>query len=179
MRSGALWLLAVVVSWPAAAQTSPYAGWEDRPIKALSAEEIAAYEQGEGMGLALAAELNRHPGPKHVLELQQELALTDEQLAETRQVFETMQSRAIELGRGIVEAERRLDTAFAAGDLGDEALRQAVTGIAELQGQLRVAHLAAHLRMVEILTDEQVARYEELRGYAGGEHHDHHMHHPS
>ena len=47
----------------------PYAGMQDREIKALSAEERAALLEGQGMGLALAAELNGYPGPVHVLEL--------------------------------------------------------------------------------------------------------------
>jgi len=42
---------------------SPYAGSENREIKALSTDEIASYLQGKGMGFAKAAELNHHPGP--------------------------------------------------------------------------------------------------------------------
>lgn len=66
----AVLLAALAFSPPLAAQQpSPYAGLESRPIKALSAEEIERYRNGEGMGLAMAAELNHFPGPKHVFEL--------------------------------------------------------------------------------------------------------------
>jgi hypothetical protein len=58
---------------------APYAGLEQRPIKALSAQQIADLKAGRGMGLALAAELNGFPGPLHVLELAAGLELTDEQ----------------------------------------------------------------------------------------------------
>ena len=40
---------------------SPYAGSENREIKALSSDEIASYLQGKGMSLAKAAELNHYP----------------------------------------------------------------------------------------------------------------------
>jgi hypothetical protein len=42
---------------------SPYAGMQTRPIKALSAEQVADLKAGRGMGLAMAAELNGYPGP--------------------------------------------------------------------------------------------------------------------
>ena len=53
----------------------PYAGFNMRPIKALSDQQIADLRAGRGMGLALAAELNGYPGPSHVLELAKSLAL--------------------------------------------------------------------------------------------------------
>jgi hypothetical protein len=58
---------------------SPYAGQETRALKTLSDEDIAALLKGEGMGMAKAAELNGYPGPRHVLDLAQELGLTDSQ----------------------------------------------------------------------------------------------------
>jgi Spy/CpxP family protein refolding chaperone len=35
----------------------------------------------------------------------------------------------------------------------------------QLQGELRVTHLTAHLEMKKILSPQQVAKYDELRGY--------------
>ena len=37
--------------------------------------------------------------------------------------------------------------------------------IASSRSALRYIHLAAHLETLPMLTDEQVARYQELRGY--------------
>jgi hypothetical protein len=56
---------------------SPYAGQQARTIKALSDEEIAALRNGEGLGMAKAAELNGYPGPLHVLALAAQLELTE------------------------------------------------------------------------------------------------------
>jgi hypothetical protein len=42
----------------------------------LSDEQIADLRAGRGMALALTAELNGYPGPLHVLDLADQLALT-------------------------------------------------------------------------------------------------------
>src|SRR5262245_40334747 len=89
----------VLATAPAAAQShQPYAGLESRPIKALSAQQIADLRAGRGMGLALAAELNGYPGPAHVLELADRLALSDEQRAKVQALFDAMKSEAVPLG---------------------------------------------------------------------------------
>jgi Spy/CpxP family protein refolding chaperone len=153
-----------------------YAGQQARAIKALSAEEVNAYLKGEGQGLAKAAELNSYPGPKHVLELASQLSLTDRQTAEARRIFDEMHAQAIALGNQIVEKEKALDELFARQAADRAALEREVGEIARLQGQLRVVHLAAHLRMKALLTAEQVTKYNQLRGYAGGAGHQHQHH---
>src|SRR5579883_151022 len=74
----------------AAAAQSPYAGLEARPVKALSDEQIADLKAGRGMGLALAAELNGYPGPRHLLDLADQLSLTPAQRAEVQRLFDAM-----------------------------------------------------------------------------------------
>lgn len=146
--------------------TSPYAGEEDRPIKALSAREQADLLAGRGMGLARAAELNGLPGPLHVLDLRDRLALDPEQLRASEAIFAAMQAEAKRLGSQIVEAEARLDRAFAERRIDSGSLREQSQRIASLQGELRAVHLSAHLAMMDVLSPEQVARYAALRGYA-------------
>lgn len=161
----------------------PYAGQEARDIKALSAEEVRAYLGGEGLGFAKAAELNSYPGPRHVIELAEQLRLSAAQRAEAERVFGEMRREAVRLGALIVEKERTLDRMFAHRHIDDARLRAATREIALAQGELRAAHLRAHLRMRRALTPEQVRKYDELRGYnkAGGKaghgnqtHHGHH-----
>jgi Spy/CpxP family protein refolding chaperone len=161
--------LAVVPAAVSLAQSpSPYAGQERRSIKALSEKEIGDLQEGRGMGLAMAAELNSFPGPLHVLELAAELGLSDEQRDKTQALHKTMRERAQALGGRIIEAERTLDRAFAAGRIDQASLQAQVGIIATLQGELRAVHLAAHLTQRALLTPEQVARYDALRGYQGG-----------
>jgi Spy/CpxP family protein refolding chaperone len=144
-----------------------YAGEERREIKSLSQEEIEQLIQGQGMGLAKAAELNHYPGPRHVLDLGGQLELTPEQRAQTQATFDKMREEAVRLGHRIVERERALDAMFAQGEIDAGKLRAATSEIAQLQGSLRAAHLAAHLEMRRILSPQQIKKYDELRGYNG------------
>jgi hypothetical protein len=154
---------------PLSAQEGPYGGLESRGIKALSEEQIAGYLGGKGMGLALSGELNGYPGPKHVLELAGNLELSSPQRAAVERVFEGMQSQAIALGKSIVAAESALDTSFANGSISPELLEKTVEEIGLLHGQLRTVHLLAHLETKALLTDSQVQKYVELRGYGDSE----------
>ncbi len=160
-----------------ATEQSPYTGMEERPIKALSPDEIAGYLEGHGMGFAMPAELNSYPGPKHVLELADDLELSGEQRVKTQAIFDAMHADAVELGARFVDRERNLDRMFASGQVDDRTLREAVAELGQIRAEIRYAHLAAHLRMRELLSPEQVARYDRLRGYGNGGHHDHQGHH--
>lgn len=153
---------------------SPYAGEEGRDIKALSAEDVDAYLTGQGMGFAKAAELNGYAGPKHVLELAGELALTSEQRMRTQALFASMQTKAVALGRRLVDEERKLDRLFASTTITEASLQESVERIGALQADVRAAHLEAHLEQAKILTAEQRSRYLHLRGYhSSGGHHTH------
>lgn len=155
----------------AAPPPSPYVGQDTREINALSAEEISAYLEGKGGGLAKAAELNGYAGPAHVLELAEPLALTPAQRARTEALFASMESRAKALGRELVEEERKLDRLFASRTVTPARLNSTLSEIGALQAKLRAVHLEAHLAQVEILTPEQNARYAGLRGYGAEDAH--------
>jgi Spy/CpxP family protein refolding chaperone len=152
----------------AGAQTSsPYAGQEQRSIKALSDDEIRDLREARGMGLAKAAELNSYPGPLHVLQLGTELGLTDTQRAATEVLYGDMRDKAQGIGRKIIDAERELDQAFANGTITADALRAHLGAVGLLRSELRTVHLATHLTQHALLTPEQIVHYNELRGYFG------------
>ena len=178
-RTAAL-LLAATLALPAAAvaqehdhgrhaghqgDDAPYAGLQERRIKALSADEVASLMAGEGMGFALSAELNGYPGPLHVLELADALELSDEQEARTRELFDAMRAEARILGEELVQRERALDEAFASGTVTAGSLEAALEELGSLRARLRGVHLRAHLRLTPLLTPEQRLRYRHLRGY--------------
>lgn len=158
------------VAVPAHAQqpNHPYADMRSRAVKALSEQQAADFRAGRGMGLALPAELNGYPGPMHVLEHADALRLDADQRARTRAMFEAMKAEAIPLGERLIQQEAELDRLFASRTVAPASLDAATGAIAATQGALRAAHLRHHLAMVEVLTPEQVRRYGELRGYAGG-----------
>jgi Spy/CpxP family protein refolding chaperone len=158
-------LLGTTSLGPAVRAAAPYAGLEHRQVKALSAERVDDLLSGLGMGLALPAELNGYPGPRHVLDLADQLGLTPEQRSETERLFQEMRTRAAALGERIVAGEAALDELFAAGRASETAVRQAALELGRLEGELRALHLNYHLAMRDLLTREQTAAYQELRGY--------------
>ena len=168
-------LIIVIALCPAvwAQSHQPYAGQTSRAIKALSATEIEGYLSGAGMGFAKAAELNHYPGPRHVMELADELRLTPDQRAKTQAIYDAMRQEAVQLGQRIVEAEQQLDHLFASQAITESTLQDYIREIAATQGRLRMVHLKAHLAQHDILTSEQIKRYDTLRGYR---HHGQHGH---
>src|SRR2546428_7276134 len=134
-------LICIGIPSPLRAQASaPYSGQQMRQLRALSPEEIRAYREGQGMGLAKAGELNHYPGPKHVLELAAKLNLSQEQIAHARRTYDKMHAEAVRLGALIISQERRLDDLFASGRVNRQKMAAEIRGIARLQGELRAVH---------------------------------------
>lgn len=181
-RTNAIGLAALLIaSLPAAAQhdaagharpatqgtqASPYAGEEKREIKALSEQEQRAWLEGQGMGLARAAELNGYPGPMHTLELAEPLGLSPAQVAATRELMHRHKAEVRSLGARLVEAERRLDAAFREKRANDDDVGRLAAEIGQLQASIRASHLRTHLAQQRLLSTDQVAAYSRLRGYS-------------
>jgi hypothetical protein len=117
------------------------------------------------MGMAKAGELNGYPGPAHVLTLANELGLTASQLQQVTAVYDRMNAAAKLLGSELITREQALDRLFATGEIIPDRLAAATTAIGSLQGQLRSVHLLAHLETRALLSPDQIARYQQLRGY--------------
>lgn len=130
---------------------------------ALSAQAVEELLAGAGMGLAKSAETNRYPGPKHLLERKQELGLSADQEQKIEAIRQQMLTTAKALGQQIIEAERALDGAFKAGTISESDLAERIRRIATLNGELRTAHLRAHIAAKPILSAEQVRKYYEPR----------------
>jgi Spy/CpxP family protein refolding chaperone len=169
--------VAFVLFTGSAMNQQPYAGLQERSIKTLSDQQIADLNAGRGMGLALAAELNGYPGPIHAIELAEQLRLSPDQVGKLRALFEAMKAETIPLGASLISLERQLNDSFADRTITLASLQSSTKEIGATQATLRAAHLKYHLATVDILTSEQVARYNELRGYKSGEMPAHGHHH--
>ena len=145
---------------------SAYAGEETRLIKSLSEQDLEEIARGGGWGLARAAELNGVPGPTHLLELAEDIGLTEQQRSDIEAIRAQMQADAIAAGERFVAAERALDDAFQQGPPDAEALEQLVAESGQARAALRLVHLNAHLLTLPLLTDAQVSQYSVLRGYS-------------
>lgn len=76
-----------------------------------------------------------------------------------------MRAEAIEAGERLIMAEAALDVAFTSGDLDEAHLRHLIDVAEAARADLRFIHLSRHLSTPALLTDEQIDRYGELRGY--------------
>lgn len=156
----------VVIADEKESHKSKYTGEVDRVIKSLSAKDIEDLTLGNGMGFAKAAELNGYPGPKHVLEIQEELFLEKEQLTSIKQIFEEMRSQAQSQGQKLISLEKELNDYFSNTTITNDILETTSKKIAEAKSNLRYIHLSAHIKTTEILSKNQIKKYNQLRGYA-------------
>ena len=146
---------------------SPHAGTfdPDSPIRALTPGEIADIRAGAGAGLARAAELNGYPGPRHVLDLADQLGLSEEQRTVVQAIYDRMAAAAQAAGRRYLEAQERLEQDFRAGTLTAESLPMRMAEVGQRLSELQTVHLGAHLETATLLTPEQLAAYDVARGY--------------
>lgn len=169
VRAWPIAALAVIgATQPVAAQhehASEYAGLESSEVRSFTQQELDDLRSAAGMGLARPAELNRYPGPKHVLEMATTLGLDESQRTRIDAVQREMREAAIGLGETIIEAERSLNQRFLHEHIDDESLEAAVERVAALNGKLRYVHLRAHLLTKAVLTVDQVQEYDRQRGY--------------
>lgn len=105
------------------------------------------------------------PGPAHLLELRDEIGLDAGQIAAIAAIFEAMQDDAHAAGVRFIDAEAALEAAFSSGDLEPAELRELIDEAAAARADLRFVHLSRHLETPPLLTEEQIARYDALRGY--------------
>ena len=145
---------------------SKYAGEEKREIKSLSETDIEELKYGKGWGLAKAAELNGMPGPAHLLEMKDEIDLSANQIRAIEDLYKKMKQEAIPLGIEFIELERELNKHFANRSITSELLGDLLERVAQVQKKLRYVHLSTHLKTPKILTPEQIALYNKLRGYS-------------
>jgi hypothetical protein len=147
---------------------SKHIGQENSIIKSLSSEDIESLETGTGDafgGLAKLAELNGYPGPRHVLDLGKELGLTTVQKENIIIIYNDMKREALKLGQEILQIEKTTNELFANKSISDSELQRLIIKSAENYGKLRYIHLTTHLKMIDILSQEQITLYNTLRGY--------------
>ena len=145
---------------------SPYAGQQTRVIKTLSPDDIKQLSEGQGWGLAKAAELNGIPGPAHLLEMKNEINLTESQVKKIQQLFNAMNDKARKLGKKLIQLETDLNQAFANRKINKAKLLEKLSAIEKVRKDLRYVHLVTHLETPSILSTSQIEKYNQLRGYS-------------
>ena len=174
-----LFVTAAFLSIDALAQEpSSDSGAPEITINSLTERDLQGLQNGRGMGMGRVAELNGYPGPRHVLELANELELSHEQIEATQLIFAEMRIAAVATGAEIIEAESRLDQLFAAHEADPASVQTALTQIGVMRARLRFVHIEAHMKMRELLTNEQIDAYDlhradtpgQMQGHGNGQH---------
>ena len=156
----AVLIVLTVVAGAVAAQASdgaiqPYDVKKGRPETSLSPDDLAQIEAGQGWGLAKPAELNGYPGPAHVLELSDELKLSDAQRQEIEVIFKAMKAAAIAAGKLYIDAERKVDEVFRSGSARPDQLSGAAMSAGKRLAALRVVHLEADITTAALISTNQ------------------------
>jgi Spy/CpxP family protein refolding chaperone len=118
---------------------------------------------GRGFGMAFAADQNGYPGPMHVLELKDRLALTAEQEARVRALMHAMFAESRPKSSRLLDAEKRLRALFAGGGADEAAVRAATAEVERARTDVRLVHLLAHMKTRDVRTDAQRRAYHEAR----------------
>ena len=106
----------------------------------------------------------------HALEHEAALALTGEQKAALQRQMADMRAEAVTLGERIIAREGELEALFKTGSADAASVDRLTVEIGVLYGQLRATHLRTHLLTRGTLSEEQIARYQVLRGYEARRH---------
>ena len=138
-------------------------------LSGISADEKEALLEGKGLGAGMIAMSNGYPGPKHVLEMGDELGLTAEQKEEIGTLFAERKASFVEMGRELVDKDAELTAMFASGSVDTGDVEKLSREIGQLQGELRAGHLNAHVLTWEALTEAQREKLASMRGMHHGE----------
>lgn len=154
---------------------SAYVSLLDTEIRGFDQDTIDGYLAGKGLGQALPAELNGYPGPRHTIDMADELELTEEQLVQVQGLFDEMKSKVVPLGELYLQAVAGLEFAFRDGVITEDYLQNQLEVITNIEAQMRFVHLSTHLATIDILNQDQIMKYNMMRGYSEGMDHEQHQ----
>ncbi len=127
-------------------------------LSGVSEQEKEMLLKGGGLGAGMIAMMNGYPGPKHVLEMGDELELTAAQRESIGTIYGKVKAESVKLGTELVEKDEELAALFTSGSVSTKDVEKRSREIGELQGRLRAAHLNAHVQTHAELTPAQLAK---------------------
>jgi len=146
------------------AQTSSDSTIKQSPLKTLSNVQYNALIKGDDIyGMSLAAELNHYPLPDKVMKQKKEINLTEEQITKISAIAKELRRKRLEMGLIIIKNERTIDSLFRIKKFDNGSLIFYANRYGLYQGELRNAILQACLATRNILTLQQVNKFEALQ----------------
>jgi hypothetical protein len=101
--------------------------------------------------------------------MKDEIDLNANQVRAIEDLYKKMKQEAIPLGFELIKLERELNNHFANRTITSELLGVLLERVAQVQKKLRYVHLLTHLKTPNILAPEQIALYNEIRGYSSND----------
>lgn len=135
------------------------------PLKALTDQQYTDLKRGHEMDMGKVAELNSYPSPVQVSKLAKELNLNPTQKIQVKKIIDAWEFKTKEMGQFILKEETKLDNLFSSGKATDGSVIYFTNQLGLFTGELRNAHLQAHLKTRNILTPDQIKKYNTLMGY--------------
>ncbi len=127
-------------------------------LSGVSEQEKEMLLKGGGLGAGMIAMTNGYPGPKHVLEMGDDLELTAAQRESIGTIYGKVKAESVKLGTELVEKDEALAALFTTGSVSTKDVEKRSREIGELQGRLRAAHLNAHVQTHAELTPAQLTK---------------------
>ena len=134
-------------------------------LSGLSDAQARAYLDGHEWGLGKSAELHRFASPAVVLLLVPQLVLFRDQSDPVQAIFDRTHVTVVALGKKLVDEETKIDEALEEETPDPVVLEARIRESARLQGEMRIAHIEAHLETNKLLRPDQRVRYGALRGH--------------
>ncbi|MFD2870894.1 hypothetical protein ACFS5N_00350 [Mucilaginibacter ximonensis] len=133
------------------------------PIPTLTYEQYHAFLKGEaGEDMARVAEMNHYPLPEKVLKYKYELDLSPIQVKKLTEAANYLHRRRLQIGGSIIDTEHNLDSMFRYNKVQDGNLIFYTNRYGLYQGELKNAFLQACLSTHNLLSQQQMARFESL-----------------
>lgn len=133
-------------------------------LSGVSEQEKEALLKGGGLGAGMIAMMNGYPGPKHVLEMGDELELTDAQRESIGTIYGKVKAESVKYGTELVEKDEALAAMFTSGSVDTGDVEKLAREIGELQGRVRAEHLNAHVKTYDALTPAQREKLSSMQG---------------
>ncbi len=145
------------------AQSSADSATNHSTLKTLSDKQYDALIKGEDIyGMSLAAELNHYPNPEKVMKYKKQLDLSPIQVNQFTVINKELHRKKLEMGLIIIHNERTLDSIFKYHRLDNGSLIFFANRYGLYQGELRNVILQSCFKARELLTSQQIKKYEAL-----------------
>ena len=134
------------------------------PVRTLSNAQYNAYLKGTDLNnQSYVAELNHYPLPDEVLKYKKELDLSPSEIKQLTNVVAFLNMKKKEVGESVIRNEKILDSLFRTRKIDEGSIIFYTNRYGLYEGEYRTVVLQACFRTGNILTPQQIHRFEALK----------------